>query len=597
VRIMNEPIRLHVNGEVHTVAAAATDTLLDILRVRLSLTSPKRACDRGECGACTVLLDGCAVNACLVLARRVREAAVTTVEGLGRGQQLHPLQRIFHEMGAAQCGFCTPGMVLTAKALLDNNPAPSGEEIRTAISGNICRCTGYVKIVAAISAAAAELAPAKAHGGHVTAPADGGRARPSLNPIGRRLPRRDGLGHVTGATQYTDDLAVPGMLYARPVYSAHAHARIVRVDVSRARQAAGVAAVITAQDVPDNRYGLTLKDQPVIADDKVRHRGDVVAFIAASDPRVAAEAASLVEVEYEPLPVISDPLEALQSGTALVHQGGNLVPFNASGSIRIRRGDVESAWRAADLILEETYRTPPIEHAALEPHAMLASPGPAGTLTIWTPNQVLFTRGAEIAGILRLPLAKLRVIAPPIGGGFGGKNDVTHEPHVALLALRTGRPVKYTWSRAEEFIASSVRHPFIMRHKIGLMRDGTIVAKWVDTTADAGPYTNQSPAVLTVHCIFSCGPYRVPNVSIEGRLAYTNNQISGAYRGYGVVQAAFAVESQMDAAAAALGIDPLQLRKQNALREGDASPTGQSLAGVGIGACLDRVADAIGAVR
>ena len=592
---MSEPIRLKVNGDVHLVAAGPTDSLLDVLRERLSITGAKRGCDRGECGACTVLLDDLPVNACLVLARRVRGASVTTVEGLRCGENLHPLQRAFHELGATQCGFCTPGMLLSAKALLDHNFTPTREEIRTAISGNLCRCTGYTKIVAAISVAARAIALTKelGDGARTASSSEHDRDKSFIGVVGRRLPKIDGLGHVTGATKYADDLVLPRMLYAKPVYSAHDHARIVRVDVSRARQAPGVAAVITAQDVPENRCGLTVKDQPVIADDKVRHRGDVVAFVAATDPRAAAQAASLVAVEYKPLPAIFDPVESLRPGTLTIHEPGNLVPFNASGCIRIRRGDVNAAFDAADIVLDETYRTSPIEHAAMEPHAMLVLPGPTGSLTIWTPNQVLFTRAAEIAGILKLPLSKLRVIAPPIGGGFGGKNDVTHEPHIALLALQTGRPVKYTWSRAEEFIASSVRHPFVMRHRIGVMRDGTIVAKWVDTTGDAGPYANQSPAVLTVHCIFSCGPYRVPNISSEGRLAYTNNQIAGAFRGYGVVQAAFAVESQMDAAAAALGIGPLEFRKRNALREGDTSPTGQPLAGVGIGECLDRVADAL----
>ena len=269
-------------------------------------------------------------------------------------------------------------------------------------------------------------------------------------------------------------------------------------------------------------------------------------------------------------------------------KGGNLVPFNTARAIRIRRGDVEAALKASDIVLEETYRTPPIEHAAMEPHAMVATTGPNGAVTIWTPNQVLFTRTAEIASALHLPLSKLRVIAPPIGGGFGGKNDITHEPAIALLAIRTDRPVKYTWSRAEEFLASSVPPTHSsMRHTIGVKRDGTILAKRVVTIGDAGPYTNQSPAVLTVHCIFSCGPYRVPNVSIEGKLAYTNNQISGAYRGYGVVQAGFAVESQMDAAARALGMDHLEFRRRNVLHDGDVTPTGERLAAVGMSDCLD----------
>jgi len=577
-------ISFSLNNESRSLRVGR-ETLLEALRTTLGVTSPKRACDGGECGACTVLLDERPVNACLVLAAAAAGRRVTTVEGLSSGPTLHALQQSFHEHGAAQCGFCTPGMLLSAKALLDANPEPSIAEIREAISGNLCRCTGYAKIVNAIAALGATRSGTN-DSSPLVAPVGGS--------VGRRLPRLDGLGHVTGTTRYTDDLALPGMLYAAPLYSAHDHARIHRVDISRGLRVPGVAAIITAADVPENRQGLTVKDQPVIADDRVRHRGDVVAFVAAVDANTAAKAASKIHVEYEILPAVFDPLAALDPGAPHIHEGGNLVPFNKLKSIRIRRGDVEAALSASAVVIDETYRTPPIEHAALEPHAMLAAPSANGALTIWTPNQVLFTRSAEIAAILRLPMSKLRVIAPPIGGGFGGKNDVTHEPHVALLALRTGRPVKCTWSRAEEFLASSVRHPYVMRHTIGVARDGTILAKLVDTIGDAGPFTNQSPAVLAVHCIFSCGPYRVDNVSIEGRLAYTNNQIAGAYRGYGVVQAAFAVESQMDAAAQALGIDPLQFRRQNALRNGDTTPTGQPLDAVGIGECLDRVSDAVG---
>lgn len=412
--------------------------------------------------------------------------------------------------------------------------------------------------------------------------------------VGQRLPSIDGIPHVCGLTKFTDDLSLSGMLHAKAVYSAHAHARIRAVDVEQARRLRGVAAVITAVDVPDNRQGLTVKDQPVIADDKVRHRGDVVAFVAAIDKETAEAAARLVTVDYDPLPVVSDPIAALEPGAPAVHPGGNLVPFNAARRIRIARGDVEDAFRRADVVLEATYRTPPIEHAPMEPHSAIAAPTPGGGLTIWTANQIPFTRGAEIATILGLPLSKVRLIVPPIGGGFGGKNDVTMEPHIGLLALRTGRPVKCTWTRAEEFLASSVRHPIVMRHKIGVRRDGTILAKAVDAIGDAGPYTNQSPAVLSVHCIFSCGPYRVPNVLIEGRLAYTNNQISGAYRGYGVMQAAFAVESQMDDAARALGMDPWEFRMRNALEDGDTTTTGQVLHSVGLKQCLTRVAEAAG---
>ena len=278
---MNFPVQFTVNRELRSLNVGR-QTLLEALRLDLGVTSPKRACDAGECGACTVLLDGRPVNSCLVLAATAAGQEVTTVEGLSQGLSLDPLQQSFHEHGAAQCGFCTPGMLLSAKALFDAKPDPTIAEIREAISGNLCRCTGYVKIVEAIAAVCRRQREAA---DHKSPPGKTG-----AGIVGQRMPRIDGLGHVTGTTRFTDDLSLPGMLFARPLYSAHDHARIRRIDVSRALRMPGVIAVITAADVPENRQGLTVKDQPVIADDRVRHRGDVVAFVAAVDHDTATEA-------------------------------------------------------------------------------------------------------------------------------------------------------------------------------------------------------------------------------------------------------------------------------------------------------------------
>jgi CO/xanthine dehydrogenase Mo-binding subunit len=415
-----------------------------------------------------------------------------------------------------------------------------------------------------------------------------------VSAVGQRIPARASVGHVRGATRFVDDLAPPGTLVGKAVLSNFHHAKVLRVDTTRAARVPGVRLILTASDIPNNVYGTNLKDQPLLVSDRVRHKGDVVAFVVATDADAAAESAALVEVEYEELPAIFDVEASLEPGAMPIHDWGNLVPFNERRSIEIKRGDVESALRSADLVLTQTYRTQAMEHAHLEPHAALATTDGEGKVTIWSPIQVPFTRVAEIAWILNLPLSRVKLVVPPIGGGFGGKNDVTMEPLVALASVRLAKPVKCTWTRAEEFLSSSVRHPYVMTHTIGLKSDGTILAKKVDALGDAGPYTNQSPAVLSALCLVSCGPYRVPNVSITGRLAYTNNEITGAYRGYGGPQATFAVESQLDSAARALGIDPFEIRMKNALQDGDMMPTAQQhLHGVGLKRCLERIAETI----
>jgi CO/xanthine dehydrogenase Mo-binding subunit len=410
--------------------------------------------------------------------------------------------------------------------------------------------------------------------------------------VGRRMPRIDGEDLVSARTRYVDDLFFPRMLHAKALLSRHHHAWVRRLDVTRAEGLPGVAAVITARDFPNNLYGRYIKDQECCASDKVRYLGDILAVVAAEDADTAAEALERIEVEYEELPALFDPLEAMKPGAVPIHPHGNLVPCGKNNRWQVRKGEIERGLKEADLVLQETYTSQMTEHVSIEPHVAIAMIDPQGMLLIYSALQGPFGRATDIAYILNRPLSKVRIIVPAVGGGFGGKNDTTIEPHVALLALKTGRPVKWRWTRQEEFLCSSVRHPFTMRHEIGLQKDGTITAKRVTAIADIGAYCISSPMVIDKHVALSTGPYRVPHVWVDGYLVYTNKQMGGALRGFGMAQATFAVEAQLDAAAKELGIDPLEIRLKNALVEGDSLAVGQKPKAIAIKPCLEEVARA-----
>ncbi|MDI6825123.1 MAG: molybdopterin-dependent oxidoreductase [Bacillota bacterium] len=390
--------------------------------------------------------------------------------------------------------------------------------------------------------------------------------------VGKPLPRYDGVLQVTGRATYGIDLSRPGMLHARMLRSPWPHARIVGVDVSAALRVPGVRAVVTAADVPYNRFGFTHLDQPVLAEDKVRYRGDAVAAVAATTLDEAEEALEAIRVEYEPLPAVFDPVEALEPQAPKVHGESNIAE-----RINIQFGDVERGWADSDEIIEETFRTQMVEHCHLEPHAGLAEVDERGVITVHSSVQRPFLIAADLSKILRVPMNRVRVVVTAVGGGFGGKNEITFEPVLALLALKTGRPVKMVYSREEEFRATTVRHPYILQYRSGVKRDGTLVARHVKITSDCGAYVSWGAWTLSKAAIHAAGPYVIPNVRIEGLLVYTNNNVGGAMRGFGVPQVAFAYESHTDTLAAALGMDPVEFRLKNLLRDGGTLPTGQVL--------------------
>lgn len=397
--------------------------------------------------------------------------------------------------------------------------------------------------------------------------------------VGQRIPRHDAVLQVTGRAEYGIDLSRPGILHAKLLRSSFPHARILKVDTSRAASLSGVAAIITAEDVPNNRFGFTHLDQPVLVEDRVRYRGDAIAAVAAESIEVAEEAVSLIEVEYEPLPAVFDPLEAMQPDAPLVHEEHG---SNIASHLKIRYGDIEAGWKESDDIIEETIKTQMVEHAHIESHAALAEIDSREVVTVYSSAQRPFLFASDISKILQIPQNRVRVVATAVGGGFGGKNEISVEPYISLLALKTNRPVKMVYTREEEFQATTVRHPYIVKFRSGVKRDGTLVARQVEIISDTGAYVSWGESTLSKACIHAAGPYRIPHVWIDGYLVYTNNNIGGAMRGFGVPQLGFAYECHTDTVAAALGMDPLEFRLKNILVEGSSLPTGQVLRNVAL---------------
>ena len=578
---------LTVNDTPYDLDVPESRTLAQVLRYDLGLTGTKIGCEEAECGLCTVLVDGTPVDSCLYPAFKAQGARITTIEGLARNGDLHPLQKAFVEHGAVQCGFCTPGLIMTAKALLDRNPNPTEHDIKVALKDTLCRCTGYVSVIRAIQSAARELR------GEEPLPWPGVPTVPPLKAVGQPVPPQEVVDKVTGRAKFTDDYAFPGMLIGRTLRAAYPHARIKRIDTSKAKALPGVHAVLTHEDVPgQNRHGLIYADWPVLCDDKVRYMGDAVAIVAAEDADIAARALELIEVDYEPLPVVADPEYAHSPEAPLVHEEwetGNLLKH-----IKVRHGDVEQGFAEADVIIEREYRTPTVEHAFMEPECSIAVPAGYDAehpkLTIYVGSQIPYEDRRQVAAALGLPEEQVRVRGTLIGGGFGGKEDIAGQIHAAMLAQATGHPVKMLYTRQESLLFHPKRHATIIRIKTGAKRDGTLTAVQATLYGDAGAYASLSDKVMTRATTHATGPYVVPHAKIDCYAMYTNNPPSGAFRGFGVTQSAFAVEQNMDLVAEALGMDPIEFRRKNAQRVGTMTATGQLLReSVGLLQTIERV--------
>jgi selenium-dependent xanthine dehydrogenase len=568
-----------LNGRAVSADPREGQSLLELLREDFGLRSVKDGCaPEGSCGACTVIVDGRAAVSCAQKATRAEGKAVVTQEGLSE-EERRRWADCFAAAGASQCGFCSPGIVMKAEALLRKQPEPSRQEIAHAMLGNTCRCTGYVKVFDAIELSAA---------------ARNGQPLPDVDRSGRvgsRTARYRSPELALGDEPFVGDLVVPGMLHGALRFSDHPRGRVIRIDTSRAEACPGVVGVVTASDVPGERtQGVLTRDwrQFVAEGETTAYVGDVIAAVAAETRAAASEAAALVEVEYEVLEPVTDPFQSMADGAPKLHESGNVLSVS-----EVKRGNVDAALARAAHVVTETYRTQFIEHAFLEPESSLAVPDGDRSLRIYSQGQGVWEDRRQIASFLGMPEERVRVTQVATGGAFGAKEDLNVQCHAALLASRTDRPVLVTLSRKESIRFHSKRHPMWLEYTAGCDEEGRLLGLRARIVGDTGAYASVGDKVLERAAGHACGAYAVPNVDVEAKAVYTNNPPCGAMRGFGVNQSNFAVEGVLDLLAERVGIDGWEIRWRNALDVGDHFGTGQKLgAGVGLKQTLLAVRDA-----
>jgi CO/xanthine dehydrogenase Mo-binding subunit/aerobic-type carbon monoxide dehydrogenase small subunit (CoxS/CutS family) len=593
-------LSFELNGSPVQVDNASDLTLLELLRDRLGITSPKNGCaPAGQCGCCTVLIEGLPQFACRTAAAQIAGKQITTLEGLPE-EARRLLAECFVQAGAVQCGYCTPGIAMRTHALLERNPNPSRAEIVAELVGHFCRCTGYKKIIDAI-----ELLARVRRGEPLPSSGSG------TGGVGSPLGKYGGRELVLGQRNFIDDITVPGMVHAVMRYSDHPRALVKRIDTSAAEAMPGVLQVATWRDVPGDRYiGLVEKDWPIFVaeGEETRCVGDILAAVAAADERSARRAAEAVKIEYEVRPPVTNPDEALKPDAPKVHPAGNLLSRSA-----LVRGDVDAAFAASAHIVEGEWQTQRIEHLFLEPEACLAIPvccphgkarqaaadkrdipwhdlqagvpfkalsdvdqGERG-LFVLSQGQGVFDDQRQISSILGWPLDRVHVELVSCGGAFGGKEDMSIQGQTALLAHLVGKPVKTVLNRRESLRLHPKRHPTRLRYKVGCDADGRLTALRARIIGDKGAYASVGAHVIERTAGHSAGPYRFPNVDIEALAVYTNNPPCGAMRGFGVCQAAFAIEACLDMLAEKVGIDAWEMRSRNIIEPGDAFCSGQRM--------------------
>ena len=581
-----EKVTLTVNGSRHELEVDPSRSLLSVLRNELDLTGAKRSCDDGDCGSCMVLLGSKGVMSCLLPVSRAQTKEVTTVEGLatlysgekvsldsGTLSSLHPLQQAFEEFGATQCGFCIPGMLMQSKALLDVRPNPTREEITKWLARNLCRCTGYVKIIEAV-----EYAVDLMKG--VEKPSRWASVNGQNGPIvGASVARRDTLAKAIGEAKYAADLKMPGMLHAKILRSPHHHARILSIDISDAEAVPGVEAVVTYDHIPAKKEMNAARPQVYLfAKDTVRFKGEAIAAVAAASLEAAEEAVECIKVEYEPLPAVFDQLEAMKDEAPKLYP-----PYkNYVKAADLAKGDVAKGFAEADVVVEATYATPPWEHAQMEQEAALAHIDEEGRVVLYTPLHHTFPGRDWVADCLGIEREQVRLICPTMGGNFGARGDFVHAGTASLLAFKTRRPVKLEYSREESILGSAKSHNYYMKHKTGATKDGRIVAVDIELIANGGcwvpiPELTKQKSQIGGLGVFATGPYDIPNVSVQSYEVCTNRSRSSPLRGTSMPQMALAWESQMDLLAEKLGMDPLEFRIKNAVRPGSVLSSKKSL--------------------
>ena len=576
-------ISFEVNGSSVVVDADPASPLLDVLRNRLGLMGTKQGCDyEGECGACTVLLDGQPVRSCLTPVGKVAGRRVETVEGLGEPDHLHPLQAAFIEAGAVQCGFCTPGMLVAAKGLLDREPDPSQEQIVEALAGNLCRCTGYAKIVEAIRLAAARLRGSPQGGGlsreSVEEPGAGPESptRGGSKVLGGSALRSDSIAKVTGRARYVEDMVVPGLLYGRVFRSPHHHARLVSLRTDRALEVPGVVRVLTAADIPGlNSFVDYSQEEPVLAavGQTVRMVGAPIALLVATTPEAAEAGLKAIEAQFEILPHTFEIDDALRPDATPIAGRGNILT-----TYELRHGDLAAALASSAVVVETEYNMAFLEHGALEREALLGYLDDEGRITVTGGTHQPYLQQQYVADVLGLPRAQVRIIMPPTGGSFGGRQDPWPFIATALMAYHVRQPVRLAYSRRESFAASPKRHPYRVRHTVGATRDGQLTGIRVRIDANTGAYDAHGQYIPNYAVTASGGPYRWQAVDAKARTIYTNGPKAGQYRGFGTAQSVFATECVLDELSERLGQDPLELRLKNTLQQSERSFLGYPVA-------------------
>lgn len=559
---MKHLININVNGTPYEVAVNPGMTILDLLREELRLTGTKKGCELGDCGACTVIMEGKAVNSCIVLALEADGKHIETIEGLAEGEKMHPIQQAFVEKGGIQCGYCTPGMVMRTKAFLDECPEPNAEQIKEALTGNLCRCTGYTKIIEAVETASLYLK------GKVPEVIEyqPQKSAMDMTVVGKRLPKLDSPDKATGRAIYTDDIVLPNMLYGKLLLSPLAHARIISIDTSEAEALPGVKAVLTGKDVPDATWGTSPPryDEYVLAKEKVRYVGDVVAAVAAIDEETCYKALKLIKVDYEELPAVFDPFEAMKPGAPRLfdHKYEN----NINTHVDHHFGNIDEGFAEADFVREAKFTGNRIFQNPMEPHCAIAEWDRHDRVILYTSTQVVHYVHHQLSRIFNKPLGDIRVIMTNCGGGFGAKAATNYLEILSIfLAKKTGRPVKMRYSRKEMYLYGRGRHKQHITLKMGVKKDGTITAVHQKAVLEGGAYSSFGIVSAYYAGSMLTTLYKFPNYRYEGFRVNTNLPPCGAMRGHGTPHPRFAFESLLSMLADDIGMDHISIRLKNAM--------------------------------